>query len=356
MKRLLAGLCAISLSVGPILAQDPPKADSTADDPIFRTKATFVLVPVSVVDRDGSFVNGLTPYDFRLYDNGKGQIITEDLASHPISLVVVVQANASVEKILPQVQKIGSVIDSLVTGENGEAAVIGFDHRIQTLTDFTSDPDKLTAAFKKLKPGSTTSRLNDAAMEGINMLRRRPATQRRVMLLVSEARDYGSEGNVRDVMTAAEFGNVIIYSVNMSRVLASLTSKAQPPRPNAIPAEARHLPAGITGTSTTDAQMDVGNWTPVFTEIFRDVKGIFVPNPLAVYTKYSGGREYSFLTQQTLERAVSDIGEELHSQYLLTYSPNDQDEAGFHEILVQVQKPDMKIRTRNGYWLAGRPQ
>lgn len=356
MRRLLAGLCAVSLSVAPVFGQDPPKPESTDDTPISRVNATFVLVPVSVVDRDGKFVNGLTPYDFRLYDNGKLQKITEDLASHPISLAVVVQANASVEKILPQVQKLGSVVDSLVTGENGEVAVIEFDHRIQTLTDFTNDPDKLGAAFKKLKPGSSSSRLNDAAMEGINLLRKRPATQRRVMLLISEARDYGSEGKVRDVMTAAEFGNVIVYSVNMSRVLASLTSKAQPPRPNAIPPEARHLPAGITGTSTTDSQMEVGNWTPVFTEIFKDVKGIFVPNPLEVYTKYSGGREYSFLTQQTLERAVSDIGEELHSQYLLTYSPNNQDEAGFHEIVVDVDKPGLKVRTRNGYWFAGRPQ
>ena len=73
-------------------------------------------------------------------------------------------------------------------------------------------------------------------------------------------------------------------------------------------------------------------------------------------TQYTGGREYSFMSQRALEQAVSDIGEELHSQYLLTYSPNNQEDAGFHDIKVRVLKPDLDVRTRDGYYLAGRPQ
>jgi hypothetical protein len=43
----------------------------------------------------------------------------------------------------------------------------------------------------------------------------------------------------------------------------------------------------------------------------------------------------------------------LHSQYLLTYSPNNKDEAGYHDIKVQVLKPEMNIRARDGYYWAG---
>jgi hypothetical protein len=75
-----------------------------------------------------------------------------------------------------------------------------------------------------------------------------------------------------------------------------------------------------------------------------------------VFTTYTGGREYSFFKQRGLEDAISDIGSELHNQYLLTYSPNNQDEAGFHEIRVFVDKPGLKIRTRDGYWIAGKPE
>ena len=151
------------------------------------------MTPVTVTDKSGNIVNGLTVKDFRLEDNRKPQAITEDVATHPISMVIAVQANLEVEKMLPMIQKLASSIQAQVLGDDGEAAVIEFDHRIQTLTDFTSDPDKLAAALKKLKAGSSQSRLNDATIEGINLLRKRPDSRRKVLLLISESGDKSSE-------------------------------------------------------------------------------------------------------------------------------------------------------------------
>lgn len=352
MPRTLALLCAAVL----LAAQDPPKPDPKDNDPVIRESFKFVLAPVTVLDKGGNFVNGLTQYDFRLFDNGKPQRITEDVASHPLSLVVAIQQNTDVEKILPQIQKLGSIFEALVLGENGEMALLGFDHRIQTLVEFTTDTDKIDAGFKKLKSGSSTSALNDAAIAGINMLRTRPPSRRRVLMLIAENRDKGSEIKEREVLSAAEFANVVVYSINVSELLAALTSKAQPPRPNPLPPGAQHLPAGIVNTPTTDSQMAMGNWVPLFKDIFDKAKSVFIPNPLTVFTKYTGGREFSFKTQRTLEHDVSLVGEELHSQYLLTYSPNNQSEPGFHQIVVEVLKPSLQVRTRDGYWLAGKPE
>ena len=337
-------------------SQSPATPGATPEQPTFRTSIPFVLAPVTVTDRDGQFVSGLTPADFRLLDNGKPQKITEDVASHPISLVVAVQANAEVEKFLPQVQKLGSLLQAQVLGDDGEAAVLSFDHRIQTLTDFTSDPDKISMALKKLKAGSWTSSLNDATLEAITMLRRRPATRRRAILLISETRDKGSQIKPREVLTQADFADVVVYSVDISKVMAALTSTPAPPRPDLTPPGGKHLPAGAVNTPTTDSQMEMGNWVPMIKDVFDAAKGVFVANPLEIYTRYTGGRQYTFVKQGTLDRAVSDIGAELHSQYLLTYSPNNQDEAGFHAITVQVLRADLKIRTRDGYYLAGKPQ
>ena len=138
----------------------------------------------------------------------------------PISMVIAVQANAEVEKMLPAVQKVGSAISAQILGDDGEAAVIEFDHRIQTLGDFSSDPDKLSAALKKLKPGSGSSRLNDATIEGVNMLRRRPVSRRRILLLIAESRDNGSEMKAREVLSAAEFADVVIYAIDISKFVA----------------------------------------------------------------------------------------------------------------------------------------
>jgi VWFA-related protein len=341
---------------GMLAAQQAPVAPNSSSDATIRETFKFVLVPVTVTDRNGDFASGLMPADFRLLDNGKPQRITEDIASHPLSVVVVVQANQEVEKILPQVQKIGSLLQAQVLGDDGEAAVLAFDHRIQTLTDFTSDPDKIAMALKKLKAGSWTAALNDATLEAINMLRKRPPSRRRAILLISESHDKGSQIKPREVLTQADFANVAIYSVDISKAMASLTATPPPPRPDLTPPGGKHLPMGEVNTPTTESQMAMGNWAPLIKDVFDATKGVFVANPLDIYTRYTGGRQYAFIKQGTLDRAVSDIGAELHSQYLLTYSPNNQDEGGFHAITVQVLRPDLKIRTRDGYYLAGKPQ
>lgn len=362
VKTLL--ICTVLAGSGVVAflaAQDPPKTNPSKPDQtkegdlVIKETFKFVIAPVTVTDRDGNFVSGLTPYDFRLFDNGKPQRITEDVADHPISLVVVIQANAATEHVIKQVQKIGSVIDGTILGETGEVAVIAFDHRVQKLLPFTSEQGKVGEALKKLKPGSYSSNLNDATMEAVNMLRVRPNTRRRAILLISESRDKGSEMSVREVLTNAEFNDVVIYPVNISHLLTSLTTAPPPPRPDNRPPGAVHLPAGVVSTPTTESQHATGNYIPLFVEIFKGAKSIFVPNPLEVYSKYTGGREYSFKSQGALERAVSEIGAELHSQYLLTYLPNNPTEGGFHEITVQILKPDLKVRTRTGYWVAAKP-
>jgi VWFA-related protein len=346
MRNAIVFVCLTGL----LAAQEP-------SEPKISVTTLNVLAPVTVLDKSGSFVPGLTPYDFRLTDNGKVQKITEDLTNHPISMVVAIQANADVEKVLPSVQKLSTIFESLVIGEDGEMAVLAFDHRVQTLTPFTNDPALIDAAFKKLKPGSYTSALNDAAMQAVNMLQSRDRGRRRILVLIAENRDKGSSIKAREVMTEVDFKNVYIYSVDVSQLVTALTGKAQPNRPSpySLPPGAVPLPLGQVNTPTTESQMNMGNWVPALKEIFDAAKGVFVPDPLDVYTKYTGGRQFSFKSQKALERDVAQLGNELHSQYLLTYRPDNQEEGGYHKIVVDVLKPSLTVRTRDGYWMAAKP-
>ncbi len=359
----LAALLAATLT-WKLAAQDKGSApasaaakDDVGDSRIGSVTTHIVTTPVTVTDRAGNIVNGLGPKDFRLTDNGKLQKIDQDVAVYPISMVIAVQANAEVEKMLPAIQKMGSALSAQILGDDGEAAVIEFDHRIQMLADFSSNPDKLSAALKKIKAGSTSSRLNDATIESVNMLKRRPDSRRKILLLIAESRDNGSELKAREVLSAAEFAGVVIYAIDISKLVASVTAPPSANRsvldnrpPGAVYAQG---PTGGVQTPTTISQNNMGNWTPVIKDLWDLTKGIFVPPPLEIYTTYSGGRQYVFKSQRELDRAVSDLGEELHSQYLLTYVPNNQSEAGYHNIVVQVIKPDMKIRARDGYYWAG---
>ena len=86
-KTLIGGLGCAALLAGLLVAQAPAPLPTPAkpdDDFTIREQFNFILAPVTVVDREGNFVNGLTVLDFQLYDNGVPQKITEDIASRPI--------------------------------------------------------------------------------------------------------------------------------------------------------------------------------------------------------------------------------------------------------------------------------
>lgn len=339
------------------LAPTPPAPDpeTSASQPITVT-TTNVVVPTTVLDRHGDYVDGLQPQDFTLYDNGKVQKIAADISYQPISLVMAVQASFSLNTILPKVQKIGNEVTDLVVGSGGEIAVLAFDHRMQLMQGFTDDGAKVSEALRRLTPGSSGHSMIDAVTEGTRMLIKRPPSRRRIILLIAEKRDGSSEGKLRDALTAAEFGNVAIYSIDISHIQTLTTGQPMPPRPDPIPPTAQHLPGGAPMTPTQFDQLhNTGNFIPMFVEIFKGVKSIFVDDPSEVLTRYTGGKEYSFLSQKSLERAVSALGQEIHHQYLLSYSPNNLSEGGFHEIRLEVNRPNLEVRTRPGYWKAPEP-
>jgi VWFA-related protein len=326
-------------------------------DLTIRQRVDEVIAPTTVLDKDGLYVTGLKPMEFRLYDNDKLQTIKVDEVISPVSLVVAIQADYKVEAVLPKIQKIGNLLQNMVAGDSGEVAIMAFDHRLQKLQDFTNEPDKINEALKKIRAGSSQSALTDAVNEAARMLEKRPKERRRVLLLIAESLDKGSEGRAREALTRLEFANVIVYALNVSRVYTALTAKDPPPRPDPIPTEARHVPAGMPATPQTAAQLTGARgygaqFVPVITEIFRGVRAVFVPNPIEIYTQYTGGKEEPFVSQADLERAAQNIGREIHNQYMITYNPNNKNEGGLHNIRVEVTRRGLEVRTRRGYWMA----
>lgn len=354
-KKLLSLICV----AGIVAAQDPPKQEPAKPEDsgtVIRVFTHLVLVPVSVTEKNGDTVNGLTPYDFELFDNNRPQVITEDITAHPISLVLIVQANSSVEHFLPKIDRLGNMVQAQLLGDTGEVAVLAFDHRIQTMLPMTADLDKLSPALKKIHAGGTQSVVNDAVMSGINMLRTQDPTRHRIIIVIAQNKNGGSEINTREVMQAADFAQVTIYPIDISKIISDLTATPQYNRPSPIPPEARPITAGVIQTPTTDSQNDMGNWVPAFVQIFDLAKNVFIPNPLTVYARYTGGHSYNFMTQKDLESAISRISQTLHSEYMLTYRPTNAAQAGFHQIVVRVKHRDLKITTRDGYYWAGEKQ
>lgn len=353
----------------PNTAEPPPRSDeptstAPADDinpPAIRTTVRNVLVPTTVLDPDGhGYVNGLEARDFAVYDNNKLQKVTAEYTQQPLSVVLAVQANSDIQPLLPEIRRTGLLLHGLVTGSDGDLAILAFDHRLQHLQDFTADPDKLDDAMQKVTAGSSSAAVIDAVLEADAMLRHHDPrnVRRRVILLMSRNIDKGSEAHLQETVRRMQFDNVIVYAVDVSKILTSLLKQPDYPRPQngGVPPEA--IPDGRGGrlNETDVVKQEDGNWFNAVPPVFRSVHDIFKRTPAEAFSYFTGGRVYSFRNEKGLETAITDIGKDLNSQYLLSYNPNNKEEPGFHTIKVVVNRPGLVIRSRPGYWWAGGQQ
>jgi VWFA-related protein len=344
---------------------DPPASPNEEAVPVdgnpIRTTVRYVLVPTTVLDPDGhGYVNGLNASDFEVLDNGRPQKIVAESTQQPLSVVLAVQANSDVAPLLPKIKKAGVLLQGLVTGEDGDVAVLAFDHRMQLIQDFTKDPDRLDDAMQKIKAGSSSSALIDAVLEADHMLKRRDPknVRRRVIILLSRNVDHGSEAHLQETVRDMQFDNVIVFCIDISKALTALLKEPGYPRPanGGIPPEGMPPVIGGTGprSQTTDVQqMNGTNALNAVPPLLRSIRDLFKKTPSEAFTNFTGGQVYSFARERGLEEAISDIGKNLNSQYLLSYSPNNKEEPGFHNIQVTVNRPGLKIRTRPGYWWGG---
>jgi VWFA-related protein len=337
------------------------QVSSSSDAPeinesIIKTTTTNIVAPTIVTDRSGNLVDGLQPAQFHLFDNGKEQNIQVDLTFEPISVVVAIEASSRVDALMPQLKHLGTLLP-LVVGDHGEAAIMAFDSRLRIMQDFTPDSDKLKAAIEKINAGNSSSRMIDAVDRAVFMLRKRPANNRRIILLISETRDMASEGKLKDALIDAQLSNIIVYTVDISQIAVRLTEKADPGRPDPIDITAHPTVMGQPPTPTTMVQSSnsaKAQFVPVLKEIYTDTKRIFVDNPSEVLAKGTGGDQFSFLKQRGLEDAMQRISQQIRSQYLISYNPSNNREPGFHEIAVTIDRTSQYIaKTRPGYWLGG---
>jgi len=297
---------------GLLSAQQPPSQDKL---PTFVGGTKLITAPVLVYDHQGNYVNGLQPSQFHLFDNQKPQDISVDVSYIPISMVICLQVNSHVEGLLPQIRKIGNLIEPLIVGEQGQVAVIGYDSRIRVLQDFTSDSGKITQAVSNIYPGSRQNRMIDAVMTATQMLSHMPNNRRRVILLIGETRDGSSEHRLSEVLTEMELKNVMLYAVDMSRLASTLTAKVDPGRPLTLPPAmyGQNLPPFYPNTPTSVAfalQQGIAaraQFLPLLIEVFKDVKSILVDNPVEAFTKGTGGSEFGYYKQRGLEEAIERI-------------------------------------------------
>jgi VWFA-related protein len=328
MRRF--GICVIC-GLGGMAAQNVP----------FRVQTKVVQVPVSVADKHGRNVEGLTARDFRVLDDGVPQEITVDdfgTGLPPISLAIAVQTSGISTPALTKIRRIGSMIQPLVLGQRGEAALVTFDSEIRWMQDFTPDDSKIRDAITKLQPSwAGEARMLDAIAAVTDRMKERQG--RKVLLLISETRDRGSATGFRKAMEAVERQGIEVFGAHYSAYATSLIAK-----PKDLPKEPPQPTSG-----------DPADWAPSspgidYLKIGLELARLGKTKPIQMLTRATGGSDYPFLKERGIENSIEKLGVEVHNQYILSF-PQRGNASGLHQIEVSVpDHGDLQIRSRRTYW------
>lgn len=354
MARAQAPTGPITPQAGTAIQQAPPTK--------IVTQVSLVNTPATVRDAKGQMVDTLEATDFQITDNGVPQKITHfDLGGDPLSLVFLVETSTRITPLLPQLNKTGIVLTETVMGPNGEAAVVGFNDSVDKLQDFTTNHDAVEKIFTKLNTVTRGSKLYDAMAVGVEMLSGRPQAtpeapgRRRVMLILSEAMDVGSDARLGAVLRQAQLSNVTIYSVGLSTTMAELKGPPKNTTPQVTPPGTIGRPPfpGSVQTPGSDAALyGTGDIMALAVWAVKNIKNKITDHALELAATATGGEHIATFKNLSIEKAVDQIGGELHSQYSLSYAPTGTNAVGYHEIKVTVAKEGFKVRSRPGYYLA----
>ena len=322
----------------------------TAQNVPFRVQTKVVLVPVSVTDKNGRYVDGLTARDFNVRDDGALQDITVDdfdTGLAPVSLVIAIQTSGISMPALAKIRQIGGMIQPLVTAPRGEVAVIAFDEEIKWLQDFTRDDEKIREAVKNLKPGSAlrSARMLDTIAEVVDHMH--PRKGRKLLLLISETRDRGSKTTVQEALNAVEREGIEVFGAHYSTLATSLTAK---------PKDLPDVPPPPPALTSTDPSIPPDPYRGVdVAALFIELNRLGKTNVIQALTQATGGSDYPFVKERGIENAIEKLGAEVHSQYMVSF-PQRDNTPGPHLIEVSVaNRDDLRIRSRRTYWADPEP-
>jgi VWFA-related protein len=323
----------------------------------FDVDSRLVMIPVTVTDNKGRPIDGLEAGDFRVFDDGRPQDMVVDTIGTgvaPIALVIAVQSSGISEPALAKVRKTASLIGPLVTGERGCAALLSFDETVTWLQECTSDQDALTNAFHRLRAGEYKSaRMLDAVHDGVRRLRKYP-NSRRVLLVISESRDRGSESDLESVVRAAESAGVTIYAAPYSAFKTAFTAKpadsSTPPPPDGPGAQRSPPPNPPAAPSPANFPVHPVPYGVDIIGAVGELARMSGTKTTDVLTTRTGGAAFPFARQKGLEQAIGKLGEELHTQYVLSFMPEGP-VPGYHRLEVRINRTgEFRVRARPGYW------
>jgi Ca-activated chloride channel family protein len=266
-----------------------------------RVSTESVPVYVTVTDADKRLVPDLVLEDFEILDNAKPQTINVfENKPTPITTVVMIDTSGSMTASLGLV-KDGAEQFLLRLLPMDKAQVGEFSDKIKFHPgNFIADRDRLVYLLKNELDFGYPTRLYDAVDESLERLE--PMEGRKVVLVFTDGDDTSSKVGLGKVMDRARVKDVMVYAIGLENEY-------------------------FNGQQKVKSSPDRG-----LKKLAEDTGGGF------------------FLLKKTtdLSETFTRVAQELHSQYVLGFSPEALD-GKIHKLDVRVKKAGMNARARKTY-------
>lgn len=307
--------------------------------PVFRSGSDVVVVPVTVTDRSGRFVTGLTADQFEIRDSGERRAVVQFSTERvPVSLGILLDISASMAtdvkaRALDEARwaDTGRALELLVDrlDPRDEVFFAPFSDKVGLAVPWTRDHQQVTRAFKTIRPGGYTALFD--AVRLIAPVFEKAAHARQALLVISDGRDS---------LVPRLTSRIVPSSTPLSRaqqVQLEILQRQQVLRDAAIGA------AQAAVKKSGAALYTIGMGTGTEASVDRQ--------NLETLTGDSGGYVEAISHSSEILAAVSRMFDELQSQYVLAFEPAHAD-GRYHEIEVTHTNRDFLVRGRTGYQAA----
>ena len=324
-------------------ANAPAAANGDTKATTIRTRVEVVSVPVSVLDKRGFPVLDLSKNDFRVYENGKLQVIKyfNRVPAPPLDIGLVIDTSNSARMQLEFEKEAASEFAfNMLQNRNSRNKIFlqTFDSTSSIVEDFTSDPDAINDKIRELKAGGGKA-FYDAIYFACKtkLMTAGPADYtRRVLVVISDGLDVESKHTFDEALSMAHLAQTTIYTIG--NVPYGFNNPGEP-RLRQL-AEETGGEAFFPLEKSTGADFSTGYLSHGQMDNLEQNKGLG-----AETGAYSAGRLIK------IADALQDLGRQLDNQYDIGYTPENPSLDGtYRSIRVVTVRKGVQVLAKPGYF------
>jgi VWFA-related protein len=309
-NRLLTTFAAFVAAASALLGQagnpapKPPSQDDTGT--VFRADTRLVVLPTTVMDKNGHLVTTLPREAFTVFENGVQQEIKqfkrEDV---PVSMGLIIDNSGSMRD---KRAKVEAAALALVKASNPDDEVFIVNFNDEAFLDnphgkdFTSDIQEMEDALTRIDSRGGTA-MRDAIRMSIDHVKEKAHKDKKVLVVVTDGNDNSSVVSLEDLVRAAQQSEVLIYAVGL------------------LSDEERR-------------------------EATRARKA------LEALAEATGGETFFPRDVSEVERIATQVAHDIRNQYTIAYTPlNQAMDGSFRQIKVTVKAAgNPTVHARSGYY------